>query len=318
MKLDSSLRLRHIHCFLEAARAESLADAAVKLNISQPGVSKTLKELEQLLGVPLFDRSARKIRLNSAGRAFQAYAANAVADLMRAQKAVRGMAGTSEKLSVGILPTAATDLFPRAALAFANTHPHCTIHVITGPNWLLLSQLRDTQLDIVVGRMALPDQMTGLTFEQLYPEDVVLVARAGHPIHTAPDPSVCIADYPLILPPKGAVISQTVRGYLVSIGMHEVQPMFETVSLAFGRRAVQLSDALWFISRGVVADELANGALTVIPLDAPMLLGPVGISLRADAAPMLERQELVTILRQTARDLVTDVPAKQSQTKENQ
>ena len=56
MNWDQALRLRHIKCFLEVARVESVSLAAASLNITQPAVSKTIKELEELLQTPLFDR----------------------------------------------------------------------------------------------------------------------------------------------------------------------------------------------------------------------------------------------------------------------
>lgn len=302
MKPDPRLRLRHIRCFLEAARAGSLAEAAETLLITQPAVSKTIRELEAILGAELFDRSARKIRLNEAGRMFQIHGGAALADLMRAERAVKAATGAAVKLHVGALPTAATDLFPRAATEFAESHKHCLIHVTTGPNWLLLSQLREARLDIVIGRMAEPELMTGLGFEQLYSEDVILTCGPDHPLCGEKQAPRRIGDYPMILPPKGALIHQTVRNYLASIGLPGIRPRFETVSLAFGRKAVQLSDALWFISRGVVADELAAGTLGQIPLDAPMLAGPVGISIREDAPPSPERDDLIASLRDVARE----------------
>lgn len=69
---------------------------------------------------------------------FQIHGGAALADLMRAERAVKAATGAAVKLHVGALPTAATDLFPRAATEFAESHKHCLIHVTTGPNWLLL------------------------------------------------------------------------------------------------------------------------------------------------------------------------------------
>jgi len=300
MNLDPGIRIRHIRCFLEVARLGNLADAAGALHVTQPAVSKTLKELELALGADLFDRSRRKMRLNEAGRIFQQHGATALSELSRAQSAVRREAGRPQSVAIGALPTAASDLLPRAAIEFAREKPNCLVRISTGPNWLLLSQLREGVLDLVVGRMAQSDQMAGLTFEQLYVEDVVLVARPDHPLIGSTTISGSLPDYPLILPPKGAVISQTVRSYLVSIGIHSALPMFETVSLAFGRRAVQLSDAVWFISRGVVAEEIKMGVLGEINLRHPMLAGPVGISLRDDASINLERDAFRDVLRQCA------------------
>ncbi|MEQ9329248.1 MAG: LysR substrate-binding domain-containing protein, partial [Rhodospirillales bacterium] len=201
-----------------------------------------------------------------------------------------------------VLPSASTDLFPLAALEFRRRQPHAIVHVMTGPNWLMLSQLREGNIDMVVGRMAQPAQMSGLGFEQLYLEDVVLVARPGHPLALRKRPAAEIGDWPLVLPPGGALIFPVVSGYLQSLGLRDLQPVFETVSHAFGSRVVRLSDAIWFISRGVVSEDLAAGRLVEIPLRSPMLTGPVGISLSDRRPQNLERDELVRVLRETAAD----------------
>jgi len=278
--------------------------AADKMAVTQPAASKTLKELETILGAPLFDRSGRKLKLNETGRVFQRHAGVGVAELERAQNAVLGARPTATKLTLGALPTAATDLAPRAALSFQQEHGNCILQVSTGPNWLLLSQLREAQLDLVVGRMADEDRMSGLSFEQLYIEQVAAVVRTGHPLSGPIDPTD-VLEYPMIMPPKGAVISSVVRSFFISIGAGGITPAFETVSLAFGRRVLLESDAIWFISRGVVAEELARGTLRTLELDAPLLSGPVGISQREDATPSIQRAALVDHLRKAAIDLRT-------------
>ncbi len=81
MSMDGNLRLRHIRVFLEIARSESVSIAADKLNVTQPAVSRALKGLEDILGRQLFDRVGRGIRLNEAGRVFQAHASVAMGEL---------------------------------------------------------------------------------------------------------------------------------------------------------------------------------------------------------------------------------------------
>ena len=139
--------------------------------------------------------------------------------------------------------------------------------VSTGPNRLLLSQLREGALELVVGRLSAPEEMTGLVFEQLYVERVAAVVRPGHPLIAAPAPG--FAGFPLILPPPGAVIRPTVEQYFLSLGRELPPALVETVELAVGRGLVQMSDAVWFISRGVVAEELALGTLVALELAAP-------------------------------------------------
>jgi LysR family pca operon transcriptional activator len=290
MNWDAHLRLRHVRTFLEIARAESVSIAADRLNITQPAVSRSLKELEEMLGAPLFDRVGRGLRLNEAGRVFQSHASASMVELMRGRDRLAKDGDLTSRLSVGVLPTAATDLLPRAALSFREEMPHVRLHIMTGPNWLLFNQLRDGTLDLVVGRMPEKAAGTGVTFQQLYIEDVVLVCRPGHPILKMPRPEENIPNYTLILPPKGAVISQTVERYLVSIGLPEMRGSYETVSLTVGRKIVSYSDSIWFISRGVVGDEIANGSLLPIKLSSPLLSGPVGISISRSAPLSVERE----------------------------
>lgn len=294
MSVDPRLRIRHLTAFLAIARTGSVAMASSELNITQPAVSKTLKELEQILGVSLFDRKGRRLHLNSAGAMFQRIGGGALSELERAQSMARAVQAKRVKLRVGALPTAATSLLPQAALRFHDLYPDCTLSISTGPNWLLLSQLREGSLDMVVGRMANPDLMEGLTFRQLFLEPVVAAVRTGHPLLSAPDQLV-LRDYPLILPPGGAVIHQVVRSYLLSVGAGELHPMFESVSLAFSLEVLLNSDAVWFISNGVVAKDVERGLLRTLPLDAPLLAGPVGVSQRADTKAMVEMETLIRI-----------------------
>ncbi|MCX7644774.1 MAG: pca operon transcription factor PcaQ [Rhodobacteraceae bacterium] len=303
MKLDPRLRLRHIACFLEIAQSGSVVAAADALAVTQPAVSKTLRELEEILGQRLFDRAGRRLRLNAAGMLFQQAAGAALAELTRAQNAVRRVRLDTVRIAAGVLPTAATDLMPRAAIAFREAHPNCVLRVSTGPNWLLLSQLREGSLDLVVGRMAEADRMAGLSFRQLYQEEVVAVVRPGHPLLAGGGDPRRLQDFPLILPPRGAVIAATVRSWLVSIGLPAEAAAWESVSLAFGRGVVQGSDAVWFISRGVVAEELRRGALVALRLHAPMQAGPLGVSRRAGAPPSAEVDALVATLERVAREL---------------
>ena len=303
MNWDAHLRMRHLRCFLEIARGESVSQAAEALHLTQPAVSRTLKELEGMLGTQLFDRVGRGIRLNAAGRVFQNHASASMIELIRGRDRLARDAAQNSRLSIGVLPTAAAELVPKAALAFHRAAPHVRLHILTGPNWLLFNQLRDGALDLVVGRMPEGQVATGVTFEQLYIEDVVLACRPDHPILSSGAPEAMLLDYPMITPPKGAVIAATVDRYLGSIGLPEMHGMFETVALPIGRKILQTSDALWFISRGVVADEaehlecVEQGALVAVALGSPLLSGPVGISIARSAQLNVERKLFAECVR---------------------
>ncbi|HEY0214665.1 MAG TPA: LysR substrate-binding domain-containing protein [Paenirhodobacter sp.] len=298
--LNPHLRLRHLRCFLEVARLGSLSAAAQALHVSQPAASKTIRELEEILGTPLFDRSARRLRLTAAGRVYQTHAGTALLDLERAQRLVRDPPPQRRRVRAGVLPTAGTGLVPRAALNWRQAHADVILDVMTGPNWLLLSLLREGQLDLVVGRMPPQGNAEGITFRRLYWERVMPVVHQGHPL-LRPDWNYAeLAQYPLMLPPKGALIAVSVLNWLHSVGIDDPQPAYENVSLAFGREVVLQSDTVWFISEGVVRPELESGTLAVLPIRNDLLGGPVGVSLREGVDPAPEVAALIAALDHAA------------------
>lgn len=298
--LSPHLRLRHLRCFLEIARLGSLSAAAQSLHVSQPAASKTIRELEQILGARLFDRSGRRLVLTAAGRVYQTHAGAALTDLERAQQMVLNPPRERPRIAAGVLPTAGTGLVPRAALAFRESHPDVLLDVMTGPNWLLHSLLREGQLDLVVGRMPPAGSSEGLDFHRLYWERVVPVVRAGHPLVRPGWDYHDLAAYPLMLPPAGALIAVAVRTWLHSVGLGDLQPAYENVSLAFGREVVLHSDTVWFISEGVVRPEIEAGGLAVLPIRNELLGGPVGVTLRADGTATPEAQALIAALEGAA------------------
>ncbi len=279
MSILNRIRLRHIRCFLEVARLQSVVRAADALAISQPAVSKTLKELEEILGQDLFARDGRALRLNQNGKLFQQYAAASQLELQQAVNAVQGNAGRGQRLALGVLPSVAAGIIPAAALDFTTDYPEIRLRVATGPNWFLLQQLRDGYLDLVVGRMALPEQMAGLAFEHLHVEDVIAVVRPGHPLLEDPDKFwQRVEAYPLVMPPSGATIRSAVEQAFLAAGLGQMVAQYETVSLAFGRGIVGQSDAVWLISYGVVENELMQGQLRKIDLGMKNIAGSVGLT----------------------------------------
>ncbi|WP_282707075.1 LysR substrate-binding domain-containing protein [Cereibacter changlensis] len=192
--------------------------------------------------------------------------------------------GAGGTIRVGVLPTVATRFFPLVVLRFRTLRPDVRLAVETGPHFYLMRLLREGDIDLMVGRLPGASEIAGLTFDHLYEEEVVLVARAGHPLAGRAAAEV-LGHAPLILPPETALIRRQVDDYLASVGFAGQSPAVETASLALGRGICLASDAVWFISRGVVAEELERGVLTVFPLGARFLSGAVGLTRRQVASP---------------------------------
>ncbi len=305
MNIDSRIRFRHLRCFLEVARQRSVGKAADVLSVSQPAVSKTLRELETTLGVELFDRSRRGVTLTEYGETFFRHAGASVSALRHGIDSVAQARGASDlAITVGALPTVAARIMPQSVKRFGAARTGATVRLVSGPNTLLLSRLHVGELDLVVGRLAEPDLMTGLTFEHLYSERISLIARPGHPLlGRQPFELQEIADYTVILPTAESIIRPDVDRFLTTNGIGDLPDRIETVSLAFAQAYLHMSDAIWFISNGVAARELSEGTLVEFPVDTSDTYGPVGLTARADVTPAQGVDLFMTIVRGVAREI---------------
>ena len=284
MIMHQAVKLRHVRAFLDIATEGSLTAVARRHGITQPALSRTLAELEELLGTVLFRREKRRLILTEEGALFRRHASVALQSLDAGAAALRPGAGGGS-IQVGILPTAASRLFPAVALRFHERAPETVLKIETGPHSYLLRLLREGAIDVMIGRLPASEHMAGLSFDHLYEEEVVLVARAGHPL-AGEEPRLVLTQSDVILPTEGALIRRRVEDYLASLGLPALRPAFETVALAVGRGILAGSDAVWFISRGVVAEELDRGALIEIPTGVRFLSGAVGITRRQSARPV--------------------------------
>lgn len=295
--LRNRVKLRHLHCFAEVVRRRSLKRAADRLNLTQPAMSKTIKELEEILGKVLLHRSRAGVSLTEAGEVFAHFAEMSLAALDHGFDGVAQLDASGKRagLSIGALPSVAAGLLPRAVAEFERLSPATTLRIQDGPVGYLVDRLRDGAVEVVIGRLGDPSIMQNLSFTQLYLEAVDFVVRPGHPLLDG-GRLEDIADWPVIYPPAQAAIRPLVEGFLAGQGVGVPRIAVETVSGAFGRVYTRESDAVWIISRGVVWNELAEGRLERLPFDTDLTRGPVGLLRREDAEPSAAEGLLVTAL----------------------
>jgi LysR family pca operon transcriptional activator len=293
------IKLRHISTFLEVARTVSVGKAAALLNVSQPAVTRTIRELEDALGAALVEPDGRGIRLTAAGEEFRRHAGVSMAALRQGVDTLRrGTARLSPLLRVGALPTVSARIMPKAVRSFLEQSPDGRLKIVTGENAVLLAQLAGGELDLVVGRLAAPESMIGLTFEHLYSEQVMFVVRPGHPL-LARDPFDLaeLSRFTVLMPTAASVIRPFVDRFLIAHGLPDAGARIESVSDSFGRAFVREGDAVWIISEGVVANDVAAGHLAVLPIDTSETRGAVGLTMRADAERPLPLARLIKAIR---------------------
>lgn len=140
MNIPPGLKLRHIEAFLAVARSGTISAAARVRNVSQPALSKTVNELETILGTALFERTGRRAILTPAGEGFRAHALAALQSL-EAGCAIFREKFRSDWSKSGCCPRL-RGIFPTVALDYHRTHRDARVGIITGPNRYLLEMLR--------------------------------------------------------------------------------------------------------------------------------------------------------------------------------
>ena len=299
---NPSIKFRHLQCFLETAKLQSVGKAAQNLSISQPAVSKALRELEDELGVKLFEPLGRGIRLSGYGEVFQRYAGASISTLKQGVDLIaQARSAGGFRIRIGALPTVLAKVLPNAIHSFKQHDNETIIEILTGENTVLMSQLQLGDLDLVVGRLTLPNRMLGLSFEHLYTEEIGLFVRDGHPLLTEigkkPFALESITKFTILMPWKDAVIRPSVDQFLTINGMGNFSDVIETVSTSFCKSFVKKTNAVWIISRGVASDEVGIGSIVELPIDTSTTTGPVGLTIRVGTPLTLPAQLLMRHIR---------------------
>lgn len=239
------MELRHLRYFVVTAEAQHFTRAAEILGMAQPPLSQQIRQLEQEVGTPLFDRTGRGVVLNDAGRAFLSCAQDilrrAEAAVQTAQRAARGEVG---ELALGFTESASFNgVVTEVIRRYRQQYPDVEMTLSQGDSETLVAQLRDGAIDAAFVRppFALDG---GLTFTQLTEEPLVVALPLGHALARRKRLA------PKDLTQERFILYSRKSGYGLSADImaacrqHGVNPLI-------GQRAPQLSSAVNLVAAGM-------------------------------------------------------------------
>ena len=172
------LSLRQLTVFLEAARQMSFARAAENLHLTQPAISMQIRQLESVVGLPLFERVGKRLALTEAGTLFRHHAARVIGELQDAEQTLRALRGLqSGQATVGLVSTAKY-FAPKLLAQFAAIHPLVDIQFLVGNRETLINALRDNEIDFAV--MGRPPDKLDAHAEPIAENPHRLVAHKSH------------------------------------------------------------------------------------------------------------------------------------------
>ncbi|MFD8603413.1 LysR family transcriptional regulator [Streptomyces sp. TSRI0445] len=176
------MELRHLNAFLAVAEELHFGRAAKRLQMAQPPLSQQIRQLEKELGVQLFHRNTRSVRLTSAGETFLEPARTVLDDLDTAVRAARS-AGIGEygRVTIGFAGASSHETLPRLTRAVRAAHPGLEL-VMTGQTYAntALSRVADGSLDL--GFVRLPVARPGVAHRVIDEEELVCALPSDHPL----------------------------------------------------------------------------------------------------------------------------------------
>ena len=177
------MELRHLRYFVAVAEMENVSRAALKLHVSQPALSRQIRDLEDELGFSLLERTAKSVRLTDAGRTFLD---NARALLREADEAVtkaRAVASAEPtQLHVGYSPTPTAEILPKTLRAFQRAMPNVHVRTHDWSNKDILDGIRDGRLQLgLIVRSPKVSALQDVRYEELLLERVCVAVALQHP-----------------------------------------------------------------------------------------------------------------------------------------
>jgi DNA-binding transcriptional LysR family regulator len=299
----ASLKLRHLRLLIALDEHRHVSRVAALLHLSQPAVSKALAEIEDGVGLKLFERTPRGITPTAYGECLIQHARRIDIDLSRARDGLKSLAsGTSGTVAIGSLPAAAAVLLPRALVMFRQQLPDASAVIREGSFETLLPELRARKIHLVLGTLMPSRSYRDLDEKVLGTKPLTLVARKGHPL--ARRKTLAWRDLrgqQWVLPTMGSPMRQPLEEEFLAQGLELPAHCIETTSTQLVRTYVAMTDALAFMPSDAAYYFEETGLLRALPLHLHGLVKPTGVIWSRDFPLPPAVRRFVECLEQAAR-----------------
>ncbi|MFP4640080.1 MAG: LysR family transcriptional regulator [Guyparkeria sp.] len=256
------LTLRQLEILEAVARHGSFSRASKDVHLTQPAVSMQIKQLEETLGLPLFEHVGKKIQLTEAGRETLTTSQTIGRELDNLEHTLadlRGLKGGTLKVSVA---STASYFAARLMALFRQVHPEVRISLNVVNRAMLLQHLTDNSVDLAL--MGRPPEGLGLTAEPFMDNPLVVIASPTHPFAKIRNiPLARLAEEPLVGREPGSGTRGAVENVFAEHGL-ELKVAMEMNKNEAIKQAVEAGLGLGVVSLHIVQSELASGELCVL------------------------------------------------------
>ena len=258
------MEFRELSTFLQVAKLQSFSKAAKVLGYSQAAVTIQTKQLEQELGVHLFDRIGKQTSLTHQGSVFYDHAASIMRDIAQAKDAVSHPQKLNGHLCIGTIESICASLFPSLLTEYHKLHPEVNISIRTDSPDQLLEQINGNQLDLVY---FMDKRVYDVKWEKVLeePEEIVFAATADHPLAQRSEPLSLddVLSYPMVVTEKNASYRLILEQYLAAMGK-SLQPYLEIGNTDFILQFLKQNTGITFLPRFTVEKAVSEGYLRIL------------------------------------------------------
>lgn len=282
--IRARLKTRQLLLLVALAEEGNIHRAAQVLNMTQPAASKLLKDLEDVLEVPLFERLPRGMRPTWYGETMIRHARVALGSLNQAHDELQALkAGSFGQVNVGAITSPALALLPPAVAAVKREQPNLRVSLEIETSPVLLERLEQGKLDILVARLSEEHDKSQLRYQTLTEELVCAVVRPGHPLLGTSGLALRdVVNASWIVPPAGSVLRHRFERMFQEDGLAPPINTVETAALLFITRMLQQSDMLAVLAADVARYYAAHGIVALLPLEMPCHMDNFGLITRTD------------------------------------
>lgn len=282
--IRARLKTRQLLLLVAMEEEGNINRAAQVLNMTQPAASKLLKDLEDMLGVQLFDRLPRGMRPTWYGETMIRHARMALASLSQAHDEIEALkAGRYGQVSVGAITAPGLTLMPSAVALVKQEHPSLRVFLQIETSDVLMERLAQGKLDMVVGRLFERHDKTDLRYEAMVEEPVSAVVRPGHPLLGVARLTLRdMVSAGWIVPPAGSVLRHRFELMFQEEGLEAPSNLIETTALLFMTKMLQQSDLIGVVATDVARYYADHGLVALLPIELPCKMDAFGLITRTD------------------------------------
>jgi DNA-binding transcriptional LysR family regulator len=307
------LDLKHLRQLTEVAEKGSIRAAAESLAITQPALSRSIRSIENEIGMKLVERGPRGAELTPAGTRLLSYARLIDANLTSAENELRGLRDRSsrtEHIAFGISWLTEVLVVAELIERVLRERPGLRLTVLVGDYESMAPKIMSGRVEFFVGPPPMGGSRPGVTTQALAEFPAGVVARASHPLAQRADVSVAdLVAAQWILPVAGTVPRSTYDAAFVRRGAAPPEPLFEVQPLSpVIRRLLQDVDLLTILPLVVVESDIAAGSIKVLPFDEGLTFS-IHLTQRQVRDPSAARDYVIDELKSLFRARAARAPA---------